>query len=79
MYYVYILRSKQVDFYYFGSTEDLKRRVEEHNLGKVVSTKNKKPYKLIWYCCFCEKQKALDFEKYLKTGSGGAFANKRFK
>ena len=77
MYYVYILKSKLHDFHYTGSTDSLKIRLREHNTGLVKSTKNKKPYKIVWYCGFEDKKLALEFEKYLKVGSGKAFAKKR--
>ncbi|MBI3335928.1 MAG: GIY-YIG nuclease family protein [Candidatus Portnoybacteria bacterium] len=77
MYYVYILQSKKDKSYYVGSSEDLKRRLQEHNQGKVEFTSSRIPYILIWYCAFRTKQKALAFEQYLKSGSGFAFGRKR--
>ncbi len=78
MYYVYILRlvNKQP---YVGSTDDLKKRVRDHNHGKYLSTKQHLPAKLHWYCCFNNKIKALQFEKYLKSGSGTAFRHRRIE
>jgi predicted GIY-YIG superfamily endonuclease len=78
MYYVYILKSKEYESIYTGITEDLERRIKEHNSGEVKFTKFKKPYKLVWYCAFLERKKAYRFERYLKTGSGIAFLRKRF-
>jgi putative endonuclease len=63
---------------YVGATEDLKRRLPEHNAGKSAHTAKFKPWELIWYCAFRDKHKALAFEKYLKSHSGRAFAKKRF-
>lgn len=77
MYYIYILQSKKDKSYYTGVTEDLKIRLQEHNRGKVRYTSLKIPYQLVWYCAFRNKKKALDFEKYLKQGSGFALARKR--
>jgi len=77
MYYVYIIQSQKDKSCYVGSTADLKIRLQEHNRGKVRYTSSKTPYKLIWYDAFREKKKSLDFEKYLKQGSGFAFARKR--
>jgi len=74
MYYVYIIRSQQDTSHYVGSTNDLKRRLQEHNHGGAKFTSSKRPYKLVWYCAFCEKNRAIEFEKYLKQGSGFAFA-----
>lgn len=78
MYYVYILHSQKDGSYYTGSTKDLKRRLIEHNGGGEKYTTTKRPYEIIWYCAFSKKDKALQFEKYLKQGSGFAFAKKRF-
>ncbi len=77
MYYVYILKSLKLGILYYGYTEDLKRRFEEHNSGKSQFTKGYLPWKLVWYCAFEEEQKAKEFELYLKSGSGKAFVYKR--
>jgi len=78
MYYVYILQSKKDGSCYTGVTENLKERIRYHNTGNQKYTKSKKPYILKWYCIFPNKKKALEFEKYLKSGSGIAFSKKRF-
>lgn len=77
MYYVYIIQSQKDKSYYVGSTENLKNRLQEHNNGKAKYTSSKIPYELTWYCAFRDKKKALEFEKYLKHGSGFAFSKKR--
>ena len=77
MYYVYILRSSKSNIFYYGFTEDLKKRFREHNIGKSKFTKGHIPWALVFYCVFIDKQKAKDFEQYLKSGSGKAFAYKR--
>ena len=77
MFYVYILRS--INFsekIYVGYTVDIKRRLAIHNDGESIYTAKYKPWKLIWYTAFLEKAKAIEFEKYLKSGAGKAFANK---
>ncbi len=66
MFYVYILKSKKVDELYVGSTNDLKKRIVEHNKGRVESTKNKIPYKLIYYEAYCAETDARRREKMLK-------------
>lgn len=76
MHYVYILQSKKDGSFYKGSTTDLEARINEHNSGNVKYTSSKTPYKLVWYCAFKNEAKALDFESYLKHGSGHAFAKK---
>lgn len=77
MYYVYILQSRKDKSYYTGFTENLKQRLKEHNYGTADYSKSKTPFELIWFCTFKDKKKAPDFEKYLKQGSGFAFAKKR--
>lgn len=79
MKYVYILRSvRDPSRRYFGVTGDLKRRLREHNLGGCSFTSRFGPWALETYVTFSDAKKALDFEKYLKTGSGQAFSRKRF-
>jgi len=77
MYYVYILLSSKSHIFYFGSTNDLKKRIGLHNNGEVKSTKPHIPWKLVWYGAFKTEREARDFEHYLKTGSGKAFTYKR--
>ncbi|HOZ55680.1 MAG TPA: GIY-YIG nuclease family protein [bacterium] len=76
MYYVYILQSEKDRSRYIGATSDLKRRIHEHNSGKTRYSNIKRPYILVWYSAFVEKQKAYSFEKYLKSSSGYAFTKK---
>lgn len=77
MHYVYIIQSQKDKSYYVGSTANLKVRLQEHNRGEVRYTSSKVPHELVWYCAFLSKMKALNFEKYLKQGSGFAFVRKR--
>lgn len=74
MYYVYILKLTN-NTYYIGYSSNLKNRLREHENGEVHQTINK-TFKPIFYAAFELKLKALQFEKYLKTGSGYAFKNK---
>ena len=76
MHYVYILKSLKDNSLYFGYTENIKNRLKEHNDGESKYSKSKLPFKLIWFCAFPNKLKALEFEKYLKHGSGHAFTNR---
>lgn len=76
MYYVYILKSKIDGSKYIGVTTDLKKRLQQHNHEETKSNKSKVPFKIVWYCCFSNKERAYDFEKYLKSSSGFAFTNK---
>ena len=63
---------------YVGCTKDLDDRLARHHRGSVPATKDRRPVKLITYIVFSDKYRAFEFEKYLKTGSGRAFLNKRF-
>ncbi|HTY39780.1 MAG TPA: GIY-YIG nuclease family protein [Candidatus Paceibacterota bacterium] len=76
MYYVYLLRSEKDGTFYTGFSENLARRLKEHNRQLATYTSTKAPVKLVWYSCFENKEKALDFERYLKSSSGFAFRNK---
>ncbi|MGP9813299.1 GIY-YIG nuclease family protein [Rhodopseudomonas sp. NSM] len=78
MWYVYIIRSlSHPDQVYTGATADLKMRIKDHNTGRSPHTSKFMPWELCWYCAFPDKFKALEFEHYLKSHSGRAFANKR--
>ncbi|MEK7224139.1 MAG: GIY-YIG nuclease family protein [Bacteroidota bacterium] len=77
MHYVYILECNDGSPY-TGCTEDLKARFQRHTNGQVPATKSRLPVKLTFYCAFKDKYKAFEFEKYLKSGSGRAFMQKRF-
>ncbi|MFH1767072.1 MAG: GIY-YIG nuclease family protein [Patescibacteria group bacterium] len=78
MHCVYIIQSiKYPKRFYTGFTENIDGRLDDHNSGKSPHTCKFKPWKLIYFCVFENKKKALDFEKYLKTASGIAFRNKR--
>ncbi len=68
--YVYILRSLKDGLFYIGYSDDLKQRVYDHNMGKNVSTKNRRPLELIFYEAFPNKQDALRREAYFKTTKG---------
>lgn len=77
MYYVYILKNN-TGRKYIGLTHDLKKRFEQHTRGETQTTNNLKMNRLVWYCAFTNKERAYDFEQYLKSSSGHAFMNKRF-
>jgi predicted GIY-YIG superfamily endonuclease len=75
MWYVYILQCTDSKPY-TGCTDDLKDRIKRHHAGYVPATKNRRPVNLKSYFAFQDKYIAFDFEKYLKSGSGRAFAKK---
>ncbi|MDD5085826.1 MAG: GIY-YIG nuclease family protein [Candidatus Omnitrophica bacterium] len=76
MWFVYIIKSKRCKFKYVGCTSEVYKRVEEHNEGLCRSTKAYRPFELVAYVAVRGKFKALDLEKYLKTGSGTTFIKK---
>jgi predicted GIY-YIG superfamily endonuclease len=80
MFYVYLLRS-EIDprRTYIGFTEDLRQRLKDHNAGKGLHTARHRPRRIETYLAFSDRERALEFERYLKTGSGNAFANKRLR
>jgi predicted GIY-YIG superfamily endonuclease len=77
MWYVYFLELRNGDIY-VGSTNDLKRRFSSHKAGQVLSTKRNLPFKLKSYVAVESEALARELERYFKSGSGKAFANKRF-
>jgi len=76
MRYVYLLEGRESERY-VGATTDLRRRLAEHNAAKSIQTAKFMPWRLVTYVAFSDDGKATAFERYLKSGSGHAFANKR--
>ncbi len=77
-YYVYILQSEfDPNRFYTGYTEELQTRLIIHNQGKCKHTSKYIPWQIKTAIAFTNKQKALAFEKYLKSSSGRAFTKKR--
>jgi predicted GIY-YIG superfamily endonuclease len=78
MFYVYLLESVAMPHQrYVGFSTNLKQRFEDHNAGKSAHTTKYKPWRLVTYVAFSDRSKAEEFERYLKSGSGHAFAKKR--
>jgi putative endonuclease len=78
MKYVYILQSEQdAEHFYTGVTDDLDARLSKHNSGGVAHTAKYRPWRIKTYIAFTNGDGALAFEKYLKSGSGRAFAKAR--
>jgi predicted GIY-YIG superfamily endonuclease len=77
MWYVYFLQLNNGDIY-VGSTNDLKRRLSSHQAAQVISTKQNLPVKLKSYVAVESEPLARELERYFKSGSGKAFAKKRF-
>lgn len=75
-YAVYILKCSD-NTYYTGYTTHIENRLKAHNNKEVHYTKSRLPIQLVNLIQFENKQSAYDFERYLKTGSGIAFRNRR--
>jgi putative endonuclease len=79
MHSVYIIKSlKFPDKKYIGYTTNIKNRLYYHNNSLSKHTSQFKPWKLAICLAFSDKIKAIEFEKYLKSSSGRAFAKKHF-
>jgi putative endonuclease len=70
MHFVYVLRSQAFNRFYVGMTEDIERRIGEHNNGKAKSTKFYAPWNLVFVEKFETRAEARRREKFLKGGSG---------
>jgi putative endonuclease len=78
-YFTYILQSEKDNFFYVGYTSDLEKRLILHNEGKVLSTRNRIPLKLVYYEACINQQDAIHREKYLKTSWGKRYIKTRLK
>ena len=79
MYYTYVLRSVKDNGLYYGYTKDLTQRFEQHAKGRVESTKDRRPVKLVYYEACCNEDDALKREKYFKSYRGRQFLSRRLK
>jgi putative endonuclease len=70
MFYVYLLHSIAEDGFYIGYTTDLRRRLIEHKQGASFATRHRRPWKLIYYEAYTEREDAEKRERYLKSGAG---------
>ncbi|MET4765155.1 putative GIY-YIG superfamily endonuclease [Bradyrhizobium ottawaense] len=78
MKYVYILESLDSEHFYVGITDDLRARLAKHNAGEVPHTSKYGPWRIRTYFAFDDAARAVAFERYLKSGSGRAFAKEAF-
>ena len=79
MYYTYVIQSEKDKRFYTGFTNDLRKRLSEHNSGKVASTKNRGTFLLVYYEACLNEQDATAREKYLKSGMGKRYLKNRLK
>ena len=78
--FVYVLKSQGQPFrYYTGVTSDVSARLSAHNDGRCVHTAIGRPWNVDIVVEFADEERALRFERYLKSGSGCAFATRHFR
>ena len=70
MYHVYVLKSKKDNNLYTGHTENIEKRIKEHNIGKVRSTSKRGPFVLVYKESFNTRSQARWRERNLKTAWG---------
>jgi putative endonuclease len=76
-YYTYVLKCEKTKTFYTGTTNNLERRIEQHNKGQVYYTKTKLPIKLIYFEACLNKHSAYRREQYLKTTMGKRYIRNR--
>ena len=79
MYYTYVIQNQKSKYWYTGSTNDLRKRLKQHNGGKSTWTKARGPWDLIYYEASLNEQDARSREKYLKTGMGKRYLKNRLR
>ena len=78
--FVYVLRSQEpTSKYYTGLTSDVARRCAEHNAGSCTHTAKHRPWSVDVVIEFPDERRAVAFERYLKSGSGVAFAQRHLR
>ncbi len=79
MHYVYLIESvRDRGRHYVGQTHDLKSRLNGHNSGDSLHTARYRPWNLVCYLAFADEKRAVEFESYLKSGSGKTFLKRHF-
>lgn len=77
--FVYVLKSRDATHFYSGLTSDPRRRLDDHNAGRCPHTVRHRPWQLHVVIEFPDEPRAIRFERYLKSGSGRAFAKRHFE
>ena len=78
--FVYVLKNAEaVPHFYVGLTSDVTARVADHNAGRCPHTVSRRPWQVHVTIEFSDQQTAVRFERYLKSGSGRAFAKRHFE
>jgi putative endonuclease len=79
VHYVYLLRSQNHPMQtYIGLTQNVEKRLKSHNEGANRHTAKFRPWEIVSYTAFSSRKRAAEFERYLKVGSGHAFAKRHF-
>ncbi len=76
MYSIYAIKSKTRNYIYVGLTNNIERRLKDHNAGFNKTTKPYRPFELIYRENYNTRIEAREREKYLKTGYGKEFLKK---
>jgi putative endonuclease len=77
MFYAYVLKSINHDYYYKGHCENLENRLSQHNSGMTASIKPFLPFKVVYFEQFQTREEALQREKYFKSSAGRRFLKKK--
>ena len=77
MFYAYVIKSINHDFFYKGHCEDLDVRLEQHNSGQTNSIKPYIPFKMIYFEEFDTREEAITREKYFKSSAGRRYLKKK--
>lgn len=78
-YYVYVLVSEIDGSWYIGYTQDIEKRLIEHNTGRTITTNKKKPWHILYYEVSFHREDAIARELYLKSGMGRRYLKNRLK
>jgi len=73
MFYAYVLKSVNHNYFYKGHWFDLRKRLQQHNAGMTASTKPFSPFEIVYYEEFDTENEAIAREKYFKTAAGRRF------
>ena len=76
MFFAYVLKSINSDYYYKGHCQDLDKRLEQHNSGMTFSTRPYRPFKIVYFESFEFEVDAIRREKYFKSAAGRRFLKK---
>ncbi|MFC1501427.1 GIY-YIG nuclease family protein [Elusimicrobiota bacterium] len=79
MFYTYVMRSEKDNKWHTGCTGNLRKRFKDHNNNRILSTKGRGPFQIMYYEACQNQQDAYTREKYLKSGMGKRYLKNRLK